>query len=150
MKLSSLSTRENLGLMLWNILEIIVCCLMSLTPPSNLASTTPPPLMPSLLLYVWAWCVLSHSSVGFGRPTEVTPVGENATLTFGTDGNLVLADADDRVAWQTNTANKGVVGFKLLKQATWCSMTQRVPSFGKALTAQPTLCWWVNLSGPGQ
>ncbi|CAN6558265.1 unnamed protein product [Malus baccata var. baccata] len=42
------------------------------------------------------------------------PVGENATLTFGTDGNLVLADADGRVAWQTNTANKGVVGFKLL------------------------------------
>ncbi|BFG29062.1 hypothetical protein CerSpe_153360 [Prunus speciosa] len=43
------------------------------------------------------------------------PVGENATLTFGTDGNLVLADADGRVAWQTNTANKGVVGFKLLQ-----------------------------------
>ncbi|EXC18477.1 Epidermis-specific secreted glycoprotein EP1 [Morus notabilis] len=42
------------------------------------------------------------------------PVGENATLTFGTDGNLVLADADGRVAWQTNTANKGVVGFQLL------------------------------------
>ncbi|CAL8150839.1 unnamed protein product [Prunus armeniaca] len=42
------------------------------------------------------------------------PVGENATLTFGTDGNLVLADANGRVAWQTNTANKGVVGFKLL------------------------------------
>lgn len=42
------------------------------------------------------------------------PVGENATLTFGTDGNLVLADADGRVAWQTGTANKGVVGFKLL------------------------------------
>ncbi|XP_034212789.1 epidermis-specific secreted glycoprotein EP1-like [Prunus dulcis] len=42
------------------------------------------------------------------------PVGEKATLTFGTDGNLVLADADGRVAWQTNTANKGVVGFKLL------------------------------------
>ncbi|XP_002525645.3 epidermis-specific secreted glycoprotein EP1 [Ricinus communis] len=42
------------------------------------------------------------------------PVRENATLTFGTDGNLVLADADGRIAWQTNTANKGVVGFKLL------------------------------------
>ncbi|CAN6694183.1 unnamed protein product [Malus baccata var. baccata] len=38
-----------------------------------------------------------------------SPVGENATLTFGTDGNLVLADADGRVAWQTNTANKGVL-----------------------------------------
>ncbi len=25
-----------------------------------------------------------------------------------------MADADGRVAWQTNTANKGVVGFKLL------------------------------------
>ncbi|CAL8150832.1 unnamed protein product [Prunus armeniaca] len=42
------------------------------------------------------------------------PVGENATFTFGTDGNLVLANADGRVAWQTNTRNKGVVGFKLL------------------------------------
>ncbi|GAV92268.1 B_lectin domain-containing protein [Cephalotus follicularis] len=42
------------------------------------------------------------------------PVRENATLTFGTDGNLVLADADGRIAWQTNTANKGVVGFRLL------------------------------------
>ncbi|XP_060187718.1 epidermis-specific secreted glycoprotein EP1-like [Lycium barbarum] len=42
------------------------------------------------------------------------PVKENATLTFGTDGNLVLADADGRIAWQTNTANKGVTGFKLL------------------------------------
>ncbi|KAF2314387.1 hypothetical protein GH714_025963 [Hevea brasiliensis] len=42
------------------------------------------------------------------------PVGEKATLIFGTEGNLVLADANGRIAWQTNTANKGVVGFKLL------------------------------------
>ncbi|OMO92481.1 hypothetical protein COLO4_17556 [Corchorus olitorius] len=42
------------------------------------------------------------------------PVRENATLTFGEDGNLVLADVDGRVAWQTNTANKGVTGIKLL------------------------------------
>ena len=42
------------------------------------------------------------------------PVGENATLTFGTDGNLFLAHADGRVAWQTGTAGKGVVGLKLL------------------------------------
>ncbi|XP_034900523.1 epidermis-specific secreted glycoprotein EP1 [Populus alba] len=42
------------------------------------------------------------------------PVRENATLSFGEDGNLVLADADGRVAWQTNTANKGVVGLQLL------------------------------------
>ncbi|KAM2901818.1 hypothetical protein FF1_007763 [Malus domestica] len=42
------------------------------------------------------------------------PVCENATLTFGTNGNLVLAHANGKVAWQTNTANKGVVGFKLL------------------------------------
>ncbi|KAI3830329.1 hypothetical protein MKX03_020531 [Papaver bracteatum] len=42
------------------------------------------------------------------------PVGENATLTFGADGNLVLADADGRIAWQTNTANRGVVGLDLL------------------------------------
>ncbi|OMO76205.1 S-locus glycoprotein [Corchorus capsularis] len=43
------------------------------------------------------------------------PVRENATLTFGKDGNLVLADADGTVAWQTGTANKGVVGLDLLE-----------------------------------
>ncbi|KAI3769330.1 hypothetical protein L6452_00431 [Arctium lappa] len=42
------------------------------------------------------------------------PVCENATLSFGTNGNLVLADVDGRIVWQTNTANKGVVGFAIL------------------------------------
>ncbi|KAL3503122.1 hypothetical protein ACH5RR_037571 [Cinchona calisaya] len=42
------------------------------------------------------------------------PVKENATLTFGKDGNLVLADVDGSVAWQTNTANKGVTGIQML------------------------------------
>lgn len=42
------------------------------------------------------------------------PVGENATLTFGPNGNLVLAHANGKIAWQTNTANKGVVGYKIL------------------------------------
>ncbi|KAK4755572.1 hypothetical protein SAY87_009329 [Trapa incisa] len=41
------------------------------------------------------------------------PVKENATVTFGPDGNLVLADADGSVVWQTATANKGVVGLNL-------------------------------------
>ncbi|KAI4320708.1 hypothetical protein MLD38_034161 [Melastoma candidum] len=41
------------------------------------------------------------------------PVGNNATLTFGANGNLVLADHDGRVAWQTGTANKGVVGLEM-------------------------------------
>ncbi|MCL7041011.1 hypothetical protein MKW94_020901 [Papaver nudicaule] len=41
------------------------------------------------------------------------PVGENATLTYGADGNLVLADADGRIAWQTGTANRGAVGQSL-------------------------------------
>ncbi|CAN6936433.1 unnamed protein product [Brassica oleracea] len=44
-----------------------------------------------------------------------SPVKENATLTFGEDGNLVLADADGRLVWQTNTANKGAVGIKILE-----------------------------------
>ncbi|KAJ9563349.1 hypothetical protein OSB04_008509 [Centaurea solstitialis] len=42
------------------------------------------------------------------------PVGDNAALSFGSDGNLVLTDADGQIAWQTNTANKGVVGFAIL------------------------------------
>ncbi|GAY67954.1 hypothetical protein CUMW_260450, partial [Citrus unshiu] len=42
------------------------------------------------------------------------PVRENAVLSFGTDGNLVLAEADVTVVWQSNTANKGVVRFELL------------------------------------
>ncbi|PIA42197.1 hypothetical protein AQUCO_02100222v1 [Aquilegia coerulea] len=42
------------------------------------------------------------------------PVREGAMLTFGTNGNLVLADVDGRIAWQTDTANKGVVGLSLL------------------------------------
>ncbi|KAJ0507955.1 putative S-locus glycoprotein [Helianthus annuus] len=42
------------------------------------------------------------------------PVRENATFSFGTNGNLVLAEANGQVVWQTNTANKGVVGFELL------------------------------------
>ncbi|KAK6946633.1 Bulb-type lectin domain [Dillenia turbinata] len=54
-------------------------------------------------LFRWVW-----------EANRGNPVGENATLKFKTDGNLVLVDADGRVAWQTNTANKGVVGFKLL------------------------------------
>ncbi|KAM7498627.1 hypothetical protein LguiA_023041 [Lonicera macranthoides] len=42
------------------------------------------------------------------------PVRENATLTFGRNGNLVLADADGRIVWQTNTAGKGVTGIQML------------------------------------
>ncbi|KAL7129453.1 hypothetical protein ABFS83_13G067000 [Erythranthe nasuta] len=42
------------------------------------------------------------------------PVGENATFSLGASGNLVLANAGGRIAWQSNTANKDVVGFKLL------------------------------------
>ncbi|GAV91128.1 B_lectin domain-containing protein [Cephalotus follicularis] len=55
-------------------------------------------------LFRWVW-----------EANRGNPVRENATLTFGTDGNLVLADADGRIAWQTNTANKGVVGLQLLR-----------------------------------
>ncbi|KAI5662395.1 hypothetical protein M9H77_21718 [Catharanthus roseus] len=42
------------------------------------------------------------------------PVGENATFSLEQNGNLVLAEANGHVVWQTNTSNKGVVGFKLL------------------------------------
>ncbi|KAF3442412.1 hypothetical protein FNV43_RR16328 [Rhamnella rubrinervis] len=42
------------------------------------------------------------------------PVGENATLSFGSTGNLALSEANGAIVWQTNTANKGVTGIKLL------------------------------------
>ncbi|KAD3066762.1 hypothetical protein R6Q59_019027 [Mikania micrantha] len=42
------------------------------------------------------------------------PVRENATFSLGSDGNLILAEANGRIVWQTNTANKGVVGFAIL------------------------------------
>ena len=43
-----------------------------------------------------------------------SPVKESSTLTFGEDGNLVLAEADGRLVWQTDTANKGVVKFMFI------------------------------------
>ncbi|OVA15170.1 S-locus glycoprotein [Macleaya cordata] len=55
----------------------------------------------SLMRWVWA-------------ANHARPVSENAKLIFGGNGNLVLVDADGRVAWQTRTANKGVVDIKLL------------------------------------
>ncbi|KAG9456938.1 hypothetical protein H6P81_001446 [Aristolochia fimbriata] len=42
------------------------------------------------------------------------PVADNATLSFTRDGDLVLANPGGRVVWSTGTANKGVVGLKLL------------------------------------
>ncbi|KAL2331355.1 hypothetical protein Fmac_018936 [Flemingia macrophylla] len=54
-------------------------------------------------LFRWVW-----------EANRGTPVGENATFSLATDGNLVLAHADGRIAWQTNTSNKGVVAFRLL------------------------------------
>ncbi|WOH11938.1 hypothetical protein DCAR_0831434 [Daucus carota subsp. sativus] len=56
----------------------------------------------SIMLWVW--------TANRGKP-----VRENATLAFGADGNLVLADSDGSIAWQTGSANKGVVGLELLE-----------------------------------
>ncbi|KAI7743691.1 hypothetical protein M8C21_014957 [Ambrosia artemisiifolia] len=42
------------------------------------------------------------------------PVRENATFSLGSDGNLILAEANGQIVWQTNTANKGVVGLAIL------------------------------------
>uniref|UniRef100_A0A7N0V6H8 Bulb-type lectin domain-containing protein n=1 Tax=Kalanchoe fedtschenkoi TaxID=63787 RepID=A0A7N0V6H8_KALFE len=42
------------------------------------------------------------------------PIGEMATFALLADGNLVITEADGRVAWETKTANKDVVGFELL------------------------------------
>ncbi|KAI5662392.1 hypothetical protein M9H77_21715 [Catharanthus roseus] len=57
----------------------------------------------SRLILRWVW-----------EANRGNPVGENATFSLGQDGNLILAHANGRVAWQSGTANKGVVGFKIL------------------------------------
>ncbi|KAF6152328.1 hypothetical protein GIB67_005982 [Kingdonia uniflora] len=41
------------------------------------------------------------------------PVHLNSTLTFGSDGNLVLADPKGNIVWETATGNKDVVGLEL-------------------------------------
>ncbi|KAG7654557.1 Bulb-type lectin domain [Arabidopsis suecica] len=41
------------------------------------------------------------------------PVQEEASLSFGPEGNLVLAQPDGRVVWQTMTENKGVIGLTM-------------------------------------
>ncbi|KAL3733886.1 hypothetical protein ACJRO7_023266 [Eucalyptus globulus] len=54
-------------------------------------------------LFRWVW-----------EANRGNPVSENSTFALGADGNLVLAEANGQVAWQSRTANKGVVGFRLL------------------------------------
>ncbi|KAI3884082.1 hypothetical protein MKW92_026156 [Papaver armeniacum] len=52
----------------------------------------------------WVWAA---------NPTR--PVGEHATLAFGSNGNLILANTNNgQVVWQTKTANKNVTDIKLL------------------------------------
>jgi len=54
-------------------------------------------------LFRWVW-----------EANRGNPVDENASFSLGADGNLVLANADGRIVWQTNTSNKGVVALRLL------------------------------------
>nr|GEY33375.1 epidermis-specific secreted glycoprotein EP1-like [Tanacetum cinerariifolium] len=55
----------------------------------------------SLLRWVW-------------EANRGSPVRKNATFLLGSDGNLILAESDGKIVWQTNTANKDVVGFAIL------------------------------------
>lgn len=66
-----------------------------------------------------------------------SPVKEDATLTFGEDGNLVLAEADGRVVWQTNTANKNAVGIKILENGNMVIYDSNGSSYGRALIHRP-------------
>ncbi|TKY49173.1 Epidermis-specific secreted glycoprotein EP1 [Spatholobus suberectus] len=68
-------------------------------------------------LFRWVW-----------EANRGNPVGENDTFSLSTDGNLVLANADGRIAWQTNTANKGVVAFKLLPNGNMVLLDAKGPS----------------------
>lgn len=58
-------------------------------------------------LFRWVW----EANRGF-------PVAENATFSLLRNGNLVLAEADGKLVWSSQTANKGVVGFKILPNGT--------------------------------
>ncbi|CAM9000762.1 unnamed protein product [Rhodiola kirilowii] len=58
---------------------------------------------PSESFYRWVW-----------QANRAIPVKENASLSLGKDGNLILAEANGKVVWQTNTANKNVVEMSLL------------------------------------
>ncbi|KAJ6719893.1 hypothetical protein OIU79_007505 [Salix purpurea] len=70
--------------------------------------------MLSLLLSVWEIHLHPQKCILFGKASQGKPVRVNATLTFGEDGNLVLADGDGSIACLTSTARKGVVGLQLL------------------------------------
>ncbi|KAI3859759.1 hypothetical protein MKX03_029712 [Papaver bracteatum] len=74
-----------------------------------------------------------------------SPVHENATLTFGKDGNLVLADSNGRIAWQTGTANRGVVGLDLLSNGNIVLYDNGGRFIWQSLSIQP-----LNLNGPNR
>ncbi|KAI3966930.1 hypothetical protein MKX01_017581 [Papaver californicum] len=57
---------------------------------------------PSGQIMAWVWLANRND-----------PAGENSTLTFGSNGNLVLTNFDGRIVWQTNTADKGVTGISM-------------------------------------
>ncbi|KAL8256536.1 hypothetical protein R6Q59_031603 [Mikania micrantha] len=44
------------------------------------------------------------------------PVHENATLSLGSDGNLILADADGRIAWPVADSGIFFSGFTIIKR----------------------------------
>ncbi|KAJ6844069.1 epidermis-specific secreted glycoprotein EP1-like [Iris pallida] len=48
------------------------------------------------------------------RANPFSPVRDNATFSLRPDGDLVLANPDGKIVWSTNTANKGVVGLKIV------------------------------------
>lgn len=43
------------------------------------------------------------------------PVGENATLQFLPDGDLILRDTDGTFVWSTNTSNMSVAGMRMME-----------------------------------
>uniref|UniRef100_A0A803LC62 Bulb-type lectin domain-containing protein n=2 Tax=Chenopodium quinoa TaxID=63459 RepID=A0A803LC62_CHEQI len=76
----------------------------------------------SLLFYKFPESSVYTLGIGSNFPSKWVwaanpndPVSDGAAIYLGEDGNLVLVDVDDRVVWQTNTANKGVVGLKMLE-----------------------------------
>ncbi|KAK2973861.1 hypothetical protein RJ640_011838 [Escallonia rubra] len=74
----------------------------------------------SISFVIFAIMATVSSTFTRGDPPKIiwsanrfNPVKRNATLQFTSEGDLVLRDADGKVAWSTNTSGKSVIGMSI-------------------------------------